>query len=50
MNINLKKRFHFKHVNKTQEDLVLDWISQPHINEWLHGEGLSNTIKDIYSS
>ncbi|HAU0263709.1 TPA: acetyltransferase [Legionella pneumophila] len=48
MNMNNENRFHFKPVSKTQENLVLDWISQPHINEWLHGDGLSNTIKDIH--
>lgn len=41
-------KFQFKPMNKTQEKLVLDWISQPHINEWLHGDGLSTTIKDIH--
>ncbi|WP_010652657.1 GNAT family N-acetyltransferase [Fluoribacter dumoffii] len=40
-------RFVFKPVNKSQMALVLEWIHQPHINEWLHGEGLSNTIKDL---
>lgn len=45
---NNENRFHFKPVNKTQEDLVLDWISQPHINKWLHGDGLNNTKKDIH--
>lgn len=48
MNVSNENRFHFKPVNKTQEGLVLDWISQPHINEWLHGDGLSNTIKDLH--
>lgn len=40
-------RFCFKHLDKSQHEFVLKWIYQPHINEWLHGEGLSNTIKDI---
>lgn len=40
-------RFCFKPMNKSQHELVLGWIHQPHINEWLHGEGLSNTITDI---
>lgn len=50
MNKNLQNhdvRFSFMPVNKTQHALVLGWIRQPHINEWLHGEGLSNTIKDL---
>ncbi|KTC92623.1 GNAT family N-acetyltransferase [Legionella cincinnatiensis] len=40
-------RFCFKLMDKSQHEFVLGWIHQPHINEWLHGEGLSNTIKDI---
>lgn len=48
MNSNYDNRFHFKPMTKTQEKLVMDWISQPHIKEWLHGEGFSNTIKDIH--
>lgn len=40
-------RFSFKPLTILQCTLVLDWINQPHINEWLHGEGLNNTIKDI---
>ncbi len=46
-NINRDFRFTFKPVNKTQQDLILDWIAQPHVHEWLHGEGLNNTIKDL---
>jgi RimJ/RimL family protein N-acetyltransferase len=42
-----KNRFCFKPMVKSQHDLVLEWIHQPHINEWLHGDGLSNTVKDI---
>ncbi|MCW8410168.1 acetyltransferase [Legionella sp. PATHC035] len=42
-----KARFCFKPVDKSQHELVLNWIHQPHINEWLHGEGLNNTIKDL---
>lgn len=40
-------RFSFKPVENSQEDMVLQWIKQPHINEWLHGDGLNNTIEDI---
>lgn len=47
-NMNNENRFHFNPVNKSQEGLILDWINQPHINEWLHGDGLSNTIKDLH--
>jgi RimJ/RimL family protein N-acetyltransferase len=48
INVTAKKnRFCFKPMVKSQHDLVLEWIHQPHINEWLHGDGLSNTVKDI---
>ncbi|QLZ68496.1 hypothetical protein FOLKNPGA_01275 [Legionella sp. PC1000] len=40
-------RFCFKPMNKSQHELIMEWIHQPHINEWLHGDGLNNTIKDI---
>ncbi|STY30368.1 aminoglycoside N(6')acetyltransferase [Legionella wadsworthii] len=40
-------RFRFKPMVKSQLHLILKWIQQPHINEWLHGKGLSNTIEDI---
>ncbi|MCE0723203.1 GNAT family N-acetyltransferase [Legionella resiliens] len=40
-------RFCFKPMNKSQHELIREWIHQPHINEWLHGDGLNNTIKDI---
>ncbi|CEG56153.1 GNAT family N-acetyltransferase [Legionella fallonii] len=40
-------RFTYKPVEKKQQQLVLDWFAQPHINEWLHGDGLNNTIVDL---
>lgn len=40
-------RFSFKPVHKMQQELILSWIVQEHINEWLHGEGLKNTIEDL---
>lgn len=45
--VSTEFRFCFKPMVKSQHDFVLEWIHQPHISEWLHGEGLSNTIKDI---
>ena len=39
--------FHFESVLKSQENMVLQWIKQLHINEWLHGDGLKNTIEDL---
>ena len=31
----------------SQLTLVQEWIAQKHINEWLHGEGLKNTIESL---
>ena len=42
-----KSRFYFKPVNKNQQQLIYEWIAQDHIHEWLHGEGLKNTIEDL---
>lgn len=40
-------RFSFRPVTKMQQPLILEWIAQKHINEWLHGDGLENTINDL---
>lgn len=40
-------RFSFRPVSKIQQPLILKWIAQKHINEWLHGDGLQNTINDL---
>jgi RimJ/RimL family protein N-acetyltransferase len=40
-------RFIFKHVDKAHQELVLEWIAQEHIKEWLHGVGLHNTIEGL---
>jgi hypothetical protein len=45
--MNHSFRFSFKPVNKSQQQLIHEWIAQAHINEWLHGDGLKNTIEDL---
>lgn len=40
-------RFSFRKVMTSEQTLVMDWIHKPHINEWLHGDGLNNTIEDL---
>lgn len=40
-------RFSFKPVDIENRQLVHDWIVQQHISEWLHGDGLKNTLKDL---
>lgn len=39
--------FTFKPVEKIQRQLIHKWVAQEHIKEWLHGEGLRNTLEDL---
>lgn len=45
--INIKFRFAFKSVQQSQRLFIHNWITQDHIKEWLHGDGLRNTIEDL---
>lgn len=45
--MNIKFRFTFKPVQQSQRLLIHNWITQDHIKEWLHGDGLRNTIEDL---
>ncbi|MES2121242.1 MAG: GNAT family N-acetyltransferase [Chlamydiota bacterium] len=40
-------RFTFKPVQESQRRLIHNWITQDHIREWLHGNGLQNTLEDL---
>ena len=40
-------RFSYKPVLKNQKELIRTWIAQDHIKEWLHGDGLKNTLIDL---
>ncbi len=40
-------KFHFKHVIPSQRELVHRWLAQDHIQAWLHGTGLKNTLEDL---
>ncbi len=40
-------RFTFKPVDISQQSLIYEWIAQQYIREWLHGDGLKNTIDDL---
>lgn len=42
-----KFRFSFRPADKMQRSLIHKWLSQNHIKEWLHGEGLKNTLEDL---
>jgi RimJ/RimL family protein N-acetyltransferase len=43
-------RFMFKRVVKEQKPLIEQWLSQPYIQEWIHGEGLQNTLDYLEQS
>ncbi len=43
----MKIRFTFKPVQQSQRQLIHKWIAQDHIKEWLHGDGLSNTMEGL---
>lgn len=45
--MDVKFRFTFKPAQENQRLLIHHWIAQEHIKEWLHGEGLQNTIEDL---
>lgn len=45
--MNINPAFTFKPVTKMQQQLIHEWIAQKHINEWLHSDGLKNTIEDL---
>lgn len=36
--------------SKARHSLLLKWLAQDHIHEWLHGDGLKNTLEDIENS
>lgn len=45
--MNIKFCFTFKPAQLSQRLLIHNWITQDHIKEWLHGDGLRNTIEDL---
>lgn len=42
-----EKVFHFTQARPSQLSLIENWLSQPHIRKWLHGEGLENTLQGL---
>ena len=45
--MNIKFCFTFKPAQQSQRLLIHNWIIQDHIKEWLHGDGLQNTIENL---
>lgn len=43
----MKTRFRFELLQPGQKELLLKWLEQPHIREWLHGKGLANLLKNL---
>jgi hypothetical protein len=39
--------FTFKPIEHAQLPLVHRWLTQDHIKEWLHGQGLTNLLEDL---
>jgi len=42
-----KSNLTFAHITSEQKQLLLNWLAQDHIQEWLHGDGLQNTRNDL---
>lgn len=43
----MKKDFRFAFALPTQRSLIHQWLDQKYIKEWIHGEGLQNTINGL---
>ena len=39
--------FTFKHPVESQRDLIHKWLRQDYISEWIHGQGLQNTLNGL---
>jgi hypothetical protein len=37
----------FKFVNSNEKELIVQWLEQAYIKEWLHGQGLKNLLEDL---
>ncbi len=43
----LSFRFTFKHAIESQRELIHQWLKQDYISEWIHGQGLQNTLSGL---
>lgn len=43
----MNQYFEFAPVNEESVPLIHQWLAQDYINEWLHGQGLENTFKNL---
>ena len=46
----VKDRLCFARAKPLDQNLIEAWLTQPHIREWLHGEGLANTLASLRQS
>lgn len=37
----------FKHAKESQRDLIHQWLKQDYIQQWIHGQGLKNTLNGL---
>lgn len=44
---NEQSEFHFSPAESSQISLILGWLQQDHIKEWIHGTGLQNTLNGL---
>jgi aminoglycoside phosphotransferase (APT) family kinase protein len=42
-----RSAFYFEPAKSSQKALIHRWLEQKHINEWIHGEGLQNTLDGL---
>lgn len=47
MNTNTNFRFTFKPVVESQQEMIHKWLQQDYIKEWIHGQGLQNTLTGL---
>jgi hypothetical protein len=40
-------RFTFKPAVESQRELIHQWLQQDYISEWIHGQGLQNTLSGL---
>ncbi len=45
--ISRKINFRFAFAKSSQWSLIHQWLEQKHIKDWLHGEGLQNTLNGL---
>jgi len=43
----ITNKFSYQLVDQGSYETVLGWLQKPHINEFFHGQGLQNTLKDL---